>query len=1080
MSGRLGPHTKHGPRNPCPICGSKKRWCLTFTDDNTTWCMRRESARPVGDGWFHGGTAPRDNWQDRIARPQPPARKALDPATLDAVLRERAALSGLTLAHRQNLLTRGFTDEDTAANGYASFVDRTQQRLVAAHLLDRFGAEIMEQVPGFYWRTERNGQRYPAFAGGPGILVPVRDERDLWRGFQIRLDEATSDGNRYIWSSSLDKPGGTGSGAPLHIARPRREAPADIGILTEGPLKGDITAAALDLPAIALPGVSTQRGLAGIVKALGLRQVGIAFDADAQTNDLVLRKRDEAARTLAAIGCSVELITWPAPISPDGKPTPKGIDDAIRAGVPLDSTPYPFPSTEASQRSGRIEEIPSEVVPVIRPRPVRTIDEIRAAHHDTISDLLEQHRSGVRVITSATGSGKTHAVISAITKLRLRGKWPRVRHRTRERPARCLYLAQTKEQVQAFAAASGGLAHVVEGRNPDPSHAWGCHRPLFVNLAGEGRHNPARDVCKSCREEYESANGRGWLCHYLQSKAASESAWFVAATYNSFLNASEEIADFDIVICDEALSPSLLEAVTINHARLNEWSRRMDELANDPQADAPHGIDGPFRRLIALLKLALAQCDPDAKEWTPATPALCTHDDRFPALVDELLAILPSKKAKRYDFEKPRFIHGAPDAPLRAARDLIEVLAAELDRPDSADTRIWLTPSGIRLYVPRQHLIDILRQKTTINLDATPSPELRLLFPDLEEISLDIAAPLHVTQVRDSLATRNQLTGEANTLRERIDAALEAITTGAAAPVIFTHKGLNPDVEGDGHRLLRVSNPAARYGHFDRETRALNHFADTDLLVIVGRYSAPINELRARVQALRWSATPPIPHNSDVQLLPYVYHAPDGTGLARWTPSDPDPDVNTLVRWSESSTILQAIGRGRATLRAADAPLRVVIFSNLPVAGLTIDRMATLEELGAPALRRGSNAAFQEAQTRCQERNDEARSATARDVAKAIATLLTAGRPVTFSAVAKLSGIRRQTLYETPALRALIEQPPEPVRRITSVVPPGSTNRYIRSDPGGTVNVIRARAMDLTPRSRPLPPYRPAFTVAGD
>ncbi|MDP9472464.1 MAG: hypothetical protein M3Q71_17650, partial [Chloroflexota bacterium] len=363
----------------------------------------------------------------------------------------------------------------------------------------------------------------------------------------------------------------------------------------------------------------------------------------------------------------------------------------------------------------------------------------------------------------------------------------------------------------------------------------------------------------------------------------------------------------------------------------------------------------------------------------------------------------------------------------------------------------------------REHLIKLLRDRTLINLDATPDPTLRLLFPDLREVRVDVPAPLHVTQVTDLLATRTQLAGEANLRRERIAAALETVTRDATAPVVFTFKSLDPNVEGDGARLT-ISNPAAQYGHFDKETRALNRFQDADVLAIVGRYSAPLNELRAQVQGLRFAAAPPPREGPELRLLPYQWRGPDGAGLGRWTHADPDPDVDVQVRWSEAATITQAIGRGRAVLRSEAAPLRVVLFTNLPFAGLPVDRLATLAELGAPTPERGTGPAFRETIERRNAANAATAANTRSRVAAAVADLITAGGPITASGVADRAGVRRQTLYEDPALRAMVDQArermtPDPVTR---AVPPGRDNDISLSDPGGTRHVA-TQPPDLGP-----------------
>lgn len=1082
----LGPHRKHSPRFPCPVCAGTDTYCLTF-EDGWTNCGRVESAKPGGLGWFHwtgeGVPAPRQSWRDRLPPPAPPrATPAISPAMRDQVFGAWAEAAGLTPDDRQHLRRRGFSDDTIDANGYASHpAGRAPRRRIAETLLARFGAETMEQIPGFYYRAERGGDPAPTLAGAPGILIPVRDPQRYIQAFQVRA-HTDDPKRRYTWVSSNPddpdnpRPGGTSSGSPLHVAYAGDEgpgAPVDAIFLTEGPLKGDYLAARQGVTTIALAGVASQQALPATISQLGARHVAIAFDADAETNRHVLPQRDKAAATLSALGCNVQLVTWPTSPGPDGTPTPKGVDDACQAGIPLAMSPYPFP------RRHRIIEIPAETVPPRPPRALHTLDEARNAHQQAISDLIARASPGVTCISSPPGSGKTHAVARAAASLRALRRWPRVTDRKGgERRARIVYLTQTKEQVAEFVALTGGQATAVEGRNPDPGHPWGCHRPLLIRRAGEGRHNPAAEVCRACREEHEAAFGTGWLCHYLQSKSAAEGQDLVAAPLGSFLNASDEIEQFDIVIVDEGMTASLIERVILTPARADEWLNRMDVLAGEASSHGRWGINDPFRRLMNLLKLAIAQHDPMAHDWQPATAALSTIDAAFPALIAELAQIAPSKKSGHYDFERP--VSGATEAealfPLRATRDLIAAFAAELERPAGADVRCWLTPKGVQLVLPRQHLIDRLRRKTVINLDATPPPLLRWLFPDMQTVELPVPGALHVTQIKDTLATQDRLSGAENPLRDRLAAAIDAVTRDADKPVIFGHKSLIESRHDAGPRIA-VSNPRVQLGWFDNQTRGLNRFSDTDCLVIVGRYSQPISDLRAQVQAVRWAEIPPAPAASDEQLVPYLYRAPDGAGLARWTKSDPDPDVAAMTRWSEASTVIQAIGRGRAALRDASAPLRVFLFTNQPIAGVPIDRMTTLAELGASPPQRGVNPDFRAAQVRRQAINTTVASVNERAVARAVVALQDRGEVVTMTAVARESGISRKTLYSRPVLRAMIEQANEPPQRITSGVTPGSSHRYIRDDPGVTVQVIDPVPAVRVPATRIFRPHPALSTI---
>ncbi|MDP9471720.1 MAG: DUF3854 domain-containing protein [Chloroflexota bacterium] len=1056
-----GAFTRHSRREPCPVCG-KPDWCRSFAD-GWTECMRVEGGKPTRNGgWLHwtgDGAPPGEDWRDHLGAdrprlrvapaPLPPDPKA-EPDVRDLVYRRLIALCGLSEVHHAALRGRGMTEAQITGRAYAT-LPATGRKALAEQLLAEFGAATMERIPGFYYRRDNMGRRYPMLAGTAGLLVPVRDDEGRIAAFQIRRDTVIEGTPRYLWFSSKDKDGGTGSGAPVHVARPLGGAGSVRAVvITEGPLKADIAADVLGCVVLAAPGVNNWSGVLAILAGLGATEAIIAYDRDAETKPHVMRARDALAGGLAAARYAPQIATWDDAY--------KGLDDALLADLDPTIRPYPLP-----RRAGQLEPIPAAAVPPRPLRRLRTLDEARAEHARLYRALVTEHAPGQTVVASPTGAGKTDTAARELCALHAAGNWPMVAKRVKHgaakgiavgtRPLRVCYLAQTKEQVEAFKDMTGGLAMVVEGRNPDHTHDWGCHRPETISLVGDARQNPAIDVCQPCKAEYEAISGRGWSCGYLTMKQIAEERKLIAAPIASYFNGSTEIKQFDIIIVDEAIVPHLTETVVLTPAHLRDWLARMQQVATEPRLEGVprrYDLDDPFRRLVSALDLLLAHAGEIGQEWQPAMPLLRELCPDLPALVARLDTLEPNNTTRRYAFETPRLEGPDKLVPLRLCRDLIDALVREIDRPADADTRLWLTDQGLRLFVVREHLVQILRNRTLINLDATPDPTLRLLFPDLREVRVDVPTPTHVTQITDLLATRTQLAGDDNSARDRVAAALEHVTRDATAPVVFTFKGLDPNVEGEGARLT-ISNPAAQYGHFDKETRALNRFQDADVLAIAGRYSAPLNELRVQVQGLRFAATPASRAGPDLRLLPYQWRGPDGAGLGRWTHADPDADVDAQVRWSEAATITQAIGRGRAALRSEVAPLRVYLFTSLPIAGLPVDRLTTLDDLGAPPPQRQTPPAFY-------ERRDERNAAAGADswirVKGALAALREAGATVTFAAVSARSGVRRQTLYEDPTLRALIEQARTGSNhRVTSSVPPSTLNDRYVCDQGGTLKV---------------------------
>ncbi len=1055
-----GAFVVHSKKNPCPICDHTD-WCRSF-EDGWTQCRRKPSDRPARPGgWMHrsDGGASRD-WRDDVFTEQPKAPTIsfkAKPATLHAVYQKLVDLLALSPEHRAALLARGLTDAHIDALSYRS-LPRTGRALIAADLVSAFGSRILGTVPGLYVRHNRNDDLFPTLAGMAGILIPIRNVKREIVGFQIRADDPGA-GGKYSWFSSKDKELGCGSGAPIHVAFPIERAGWDMSeseglTITEGPLKADIAAQYLGSPVLAVPGVGNYAGAIEILEALKKTEAYIAYDMDAATNEQVKRHRDRLAADLVAVGIAPFLTTWDSAY--------KGLDDALVAGVDAGVQAYPL---VLERKSGQIEEIDGSAAaaPI---RMLRSVAETRTRLSRDLRTLVARIEPGLTVFKSSTGTGKTFAMAELLADLHRNHAWPQVDGKAKKsgstRDARMLIAVPTKELARETEAlvnglAGGKLALVMEGRNEESTHEWGCHRPELIHLAGQNRHNPMVDVCMDCKSEYEAIYGPKWSCNYLTMKEVASKRRLVIAPYASLFNASSELRNFDVIIVDEMLLPTITESVVLTTDHVDLWLSEMDRMSGGGQHGV-YGLDSAFRRLTNLLKIVIASGREFGHEWTPARDVLLTH---CPDLADVLWEIVnlttdDDREHHRYSFERPYLTTSHQRVPLRLLLDLLPALGNEAARTDGGDSRLWLTPGGLKLFMVRDHLVDILRDRCVINLDATPNPLLRHLFPGMKEVGLDAQPFMHVTQVADALMTRGQLAGEANPLRDRVSTALESATACAAAPVIFTFKGLDANVPGEGPRL-RVSNPNAAYGHFDAETRGLNRFQSADVIAIVGRYSSPISELRMLVQGCRFATNPPKQRTEatdalgrPLRLRPYLWVDPAGRGRGRWSIADVDPEVDELVRWSESSTIFQAIGRGRAVLRSQDAPLLVYLFTGNPIADLPIDDLTTLEFVGAPPPNRETPPGFYDARD---ERNAWTAETNRHRVFEAIAELHEAGQPVTRSGVARISGVSLYSLKANKTLRAIVDQ----------VMSPAAPNDITEGGSPSMTLVVNREAQGLPP-----------------
>lgn len=192
----------------------------------------------------------------------------------------------LSPEHKQMLLDRGFTEEQIVFFGFKSYPNKENLFKIPAALL-KMGC-ILDGVAGFY---KENGNwrlvEYPS-----GIIIPQLGLDGLIRSFQVRQDRKNTD-RKYLSISSarFEESGGTKGMATFHYVANDINARALNLIITEGPLKGDLIFTRMELPVLAIQGVSSIRMLKDCLLKLynerGLRNIALAFDMDKHENENV-------------------------------------------------------------------------------------------------------------------------------------------------------------------------------------------------------------------------------------------------------------------------------------------------------------------------------------------------------------------------------------------------------------------------------------------------------------------------------------------------------------------------------------------------------------------------------------------------------------------------------------------------------------------------------------------------------------------------------------------------------------------------------------------------------------------------
>ncbi len=959
-------------RYPCPVCG-KSGYCEVSDDGKTAHCMRVPSGVPMRHrqgGWLHQ-LAPSDNgvtiadFKASLLKTDPAEAeiKPLPSEMVNRINRAFLALCPLSDSHRQYLTAAGV---DPAGCGSLNY---SEASTIARQLVKQFGEEIARRHPVMLKVERGNARNYWTIAGAAnGILFPAKSIKGEILGIQIRKDQPKGSEDRYRWLSHA----GLG-GTPLTVFRAvPGAASAHMVIVTEGYKKASIAAKVWGCHAISLAGVAAYKetDLIHTLEELGATVVTLAFDQDKRHN-LQVRSAEQRLLKLLAAGlpeASFYFLNWPETAG-------KGLDDALAAAAEFRFDQALVAHNIEGPRL--VSDLPGMIVDraFSQVGPLFSLEGARAQHRAFFDRLLfhPSPNKTQRVITSPTGTGKSRAADDALADAlmsgKLTGRWLLLA------PNRANIAERTEPGTKLGKAVRSGLAAIQQGRTlfdlqdlttvGRKTTAEDCGNPQAAD-AGAARQVTARVVCTQCPfgsdqnwQDHAAEFGfnptqtpnRPWKCEtqgYLHSRKISRQAQVVVATKEAFLNNSDLLNEFDGgVIVDEELLGYLVEIITINTDILGGWRQKI----------ALKGLNFPaWEQLFRIIETAFDTLAVSKEQ--PATAQLVESREHLEAAaaalglnLDQILLDCYRDSYRTdhdgvYAFER-HYRHNAKLVlPFRAAADLLEALEDRENPP-----RFARQPDGSYVLVahrPRRHLIEQLRDKTLVVLDATMPPALKMLLPDLKELHYRVKQNLHVTQVTTGLYTKRDLFNA--TTRQRLEAAIRAF-----ASVGSNHLSIVPLRFQDGSQALQLPD-GSRVEHWGLH-RATSRFSDCDSLVLVGHHLRPIDYIRAEVIACRAFAgqgqeglnhqpAGPSAQQQQMKLRLYNHKLSNGRAAGRWMRSDTDPDVQEAIEHDYTANIIQAVGRLRAAIRPDYLPqARVLVLCNEPVAELKIDVLTTLDEL---------------------------------------------------------------------------------------------------------------------------------------
>lgn len=348
----------------CPYCASQKIKAKNFTVNLETEKFNCYSCGVSGRGatQFHaslnnistkdayhdimnalglesdGKVIKRERKEVECYYPEVPQSAIADIDTLNDVYSDMIAYMSLSDKNRNELINRGFSDDEINTLGYVTYPANAAEGYtndyfdIPKKLLSH--GKNLRGIPGFY-KTKRTGT-WTMMSNKGGVVVPYRNINNKIYGIQIRKDnevlerneESGEVENKYGWFSSNNMNEGCKRTSIVHFAtsffwdREKHEYYPDINlkgikgvVITEGAMKADLAHCISGMPFLAIPGVTNCKEqlievLTKLKEKYGLEVVFFAFDMDRVLNINVAEALYDIKKLILNIGIEVKELYW--------------------------------------------------------------------------------------------------------------------------------------------------------------------------------------------------------------------------------------------------------------------------------------------------------------------------------------------------------------------------------------------------------------------------------------------------------------------------------------------------------------------------------------------------------------------------------------------------------------------------------------------------------------------------------------------------------------------------------------------------------------------------------------------------
>lgn len=429
----------------------------------------------------------------------------------------------------------------------------------------------------------------------------------------------------------------------------------------------------------------------------------------------------------------------------------------------------------------------------------------------------QDHKGECHVISVTTGAGKTKTMIDVVNSMVEVKKdnagnefidWSGWIKRPSGKQARILWLVDNYKLLEETRMQFHFSAEVIKGRSDKEGSLFYCLDSQSCLKAGASGHNIVKSVCSYC-PLFNPSNPKWGDCRYWETVASiMEESPFVISTKHSFLNQSQRIEQFDIVVVDEALPNHLFNCRVIelkdiqDHFRMFHQKKKQNP---DIDFDHPHWVQ--LKKINEEVRMSMMNFGESKHlDW------------------DFVTSTVP------YDEDTPLPVTGE-------SGDTFWIYPKKF-LSDLAESSVFVKGGKLYVYTPLYELINRLNNRLVINLDATPLPSL-LQCVEAEIHDIQVKQNIKVFQCQSVKGSRRQL----NDVEYKVKyiRAIKALSDQKKSVVFSVKSFINEAIEnGD------ISADSGVYGS---DTRGTNRFMEYDRFIYAGDFCHNLDHCKMLVKA---------------------------------------------------------------------------------------------------------------------------------------------------------------------------------------------------------------------------------------